>query len=368
MLGWALFGLSRSADQLLVKPSYRSLVSYLIRRGPDAYTSPFSHFRQQSTWDIQLHTAYLLGMNWEYAARWHGLKQKEEGVKAIEKAIKTGAMENTIGSVGELETQRIQLEQQTAVGKKALDTFKVHPQYESVQQDANRLTGEIHGLANLNVADRRRLARYEEAIKEEKPPAEDALERLYEESGLVFPNAVKRTLEESRVFHHEIISNRREFLEVEVKRIQQIIDEREVQIKDRTEQRADVMQVLQTHGALQEMTKLQERHVALMGSLDRVIARLSEMKNLKTTKRDIKAKKTELVQTAKMDHEQRRDTWSVAVRLFNEHSQALYKSSGRLVIDIGDTGYKYQVDIERSGSEGIDKSVLQQREWRFRMN
>lgn len=358
LLGWALFGLPHSADQLPYKPSYRSLVSYLVRRGPDAYTSPFRHFRQQKTWDIQLHTAYLLGMNWEYSARWQGLKDQEEGVKAIEKAIKTGAMEGAIGTVGEMETQRIQLEQQTATAKQALDTFKVHPQYESVQHDADRLTKEIHDLANRNISDRRRLARYEESIKEEKPPAAMSLERIYEESGLVFPAAVMRTLNEARTFHHEIVSNRRNFLTAEIKRIQQAIDEHETQIRELTEQRAVVMQVLQTHGALQEMTKLQEQNVALHGSLDRVQSRLREMKNLKTTKRDVKAAKAELVQMTEQDHEQRRDVWSAAVRLFNEHSQALYKSPGKLIIDVGDTGYKYKVDIERSGSEGIEKMMI----------
>lgn len=358
LLGWALFDLPGSTDQLPYRPSYRSLVSYLVRRGPDAYTNPFRHFRQQKTWDIQLHTAYLLGMNWEYAARWQGLKDQEEGVKAIEKAIKTGAMEGAIGTVGELETQRIQLEQKTAAAKQALNTFKVHPQYESLQQDADRLTKEIHSLVNLNVVDRRRLARYEESIKEEKPPAPMSLERLYEESGLVFPDAVKRTLDESRTFHHKIVSNRRDFLEVEIKHIQKTIAEREAQIRELTGQRAEVMQVLQTHGALQEMTKHQEHYMALQGTLDRVEARLREMKNLKTTKRDVKTAKTELVQTAEQDHEQRRSVWSTAVRLFNEHSQALYKSPGKLVIDVGDTGYKYQVDIARSGSEGIEKMKI----------
>lgn len=358
MLGWALFGLPRSTDSLPYKPSFRSLVSYFVRRGPDAYTSPFRHFRQQKTWDIQLHTGYLLGMNWEYAARWQGLKDQEEGVKAIEKAIKTGAMEGAIGTVGELETQRIQLEQQIANAKEALETFKVHPQYESLQQDADRLTRKIHDFVNGNVNDRRKLARYHDSIKDEKPPAALSLERLYEESGLVFPEAVQRTLDEARAFHSQIVVNRRDFLEAEIKRLQRYVEDRESQIKDLVDQRAVVMQVLQTHGALQEMTRLQELHLTLQGTLDRIIARLKEMKNLKTTKRDVKVSKAELVKTAEQDHEQRRDCWSAAVRLFNEHSQALYKSAGKLIIDVGDTGYKYKVDIARSGSEGIEKMKI----------
>lgn len=358
LLGLTLFGLPRSTDQLPYRPSYRSLISYFIRRGPNAYTSPFGHFRQQKTWDIQLHIAYLLGLNWEYAARWQALKDKEEGVKAFEKAVKTGAMEGAIGTVGELETQRIQLEQQCAATAQALDTFKVHPQYESMQEDANRLTKEIHDLVNQNVTDQRRLSRYEESIRQESPPVETSLERLYEESGLVFPDAVKRTLDEARAFHREIVTNRSEFLETEIKRIRLAISEREEKIKELTENRADVLKILQAHGALQEMTKLQEDHVVLRGSLDRVQARLREMKNLKTTKREVKTQKAELVVTAEQDHEQRRDIWSTAVRLFNENSQALYKTPGKLIIDVGDAGYKYQVDIERSGSEGIEKMKI----------
>ena len=299
--------------------------------------------------------AYLLGMNWEYAGRWQRLKDQEDGIKAIQKAIKTGAMEGAIGSIGELETQYIQLEQQVITARRALYTFKVHPQYESLQQDADRLTSEVHDLANRNVAYRRRLTRYQESIKEEKPPRATSLEQLYEESGLVFPDAVKRSLDQARTFHNEIVSNRREFLEAEVRHLQQVINKRDSKIKVLTERRAEVLQVLQTHGALQEMTQLQQKFVELQGSLERAQVRLREMKKLKTTKRDVKATKEELVRIAEQDHEERRDFWSAAVRLFNEHSQVLYKSPGKLVIDVDDTGYRYQVDIERSGSEGIEK-------------
>jgi uncharacterized protein YydD (DUF2326 family) len=255
LLGLVLFGLPRSTDQLPYKPSYRSLVSYFIRRGPNAYTSPFSHFRQQKTWDIQLHIAYLLGLNWEYAARWQSLKDKEDGVKAFEQAIRTGAMEGAVGTVGELETQRIQLEQQCAATAQALDSFKVHPQYQSIQENANRLTKDTHDLVNQNVTDRWRLSRYEESIKQESPPVVTSLERLYEESGLVFPDAVKRTLDEARAFHRAIVTNRRDFLEAEIKRIRLAISEREVQIKELTESRADVLKILQTHGALMKATE-----------------------------------------------------------------------------------------------------------------
>ena len=355
LLGWAIFQLPQSIGQCKYKPTYRSLMSYIVRRGPDAYNDPFRHFRQQKTWDIQMNTAYLLGLNWEYADKWQKLKDTQDGIKAIEQAIKTGVMEGMLGSVGELEAKRIQLEQVAKKSESSLNTFKVHPQYENIQNEADSITAELHELTNLNITDRRRLARYKEAVSDENPPEPLVLEKLYEESGLVFPDAVRKTLSEAQKFHESIVVNRREFLEIEIERLERTIQTREEKINELTVSRSSSLEILKTHGALQEITKLQERNVEVKGQLDKVQTRIKEIKDLNGRKREVKIAKADLAKVAEQDYEQRRETWSEAVRLFNDHTQALYESPGRLVIDIDDTGYKYQVEIERSGSEGIGK-------------
>jgi len=355
LLGWALFGVPRTSDALKYKPSYRSLISYFIRRGVDAYVEPFRHARQQQPWDVQLHTGYLLGLNWESASRWQELKDQEKGIKAIGEAIKTGAMEGAWGTVGELEAERVQLESQVNIEADALKDFKVHPQYEAVQEEADRTTAEIHRLSNENVSDRRRLARYKESVAAEKPPSDAAIDKLYEEVGVVFPDSVSRTLQEAKTFHAKIVENRRAFLETEIKRIERRIVGRNDEIRELTDSRASSLEVLNTHGALQEMTKLQERYVETRGKLDRVRARISEIKDVTARKRDIKVYKAELAKVAEQDHEQRRDVWTVPVRLFSENSQALYKTPGHLAIDITESGFKYDVEINRSGSEGVGK-------------
>ena len=171
----------------------------------------------------------------------------------------------------------------------------------------------------------------------------------------MFPDSVRRTLAEAREFHHQIVVNRKAFLETEIRRLERQIHERDEHIKQLTEVRAASLAILSTHGALQEMTKLQERYVEARGRLDRVQARISEVKDLTSRKRDIKVAKAKLTGVAEQDHEQRRDVWTAAVRLFNDNSQALYKTPGRLVIDIAEAGYKYDVEIEKSSSEGISK-------------
>ena len=349
LLGWALFGVSRTNDALKYKPTYRSLISYFIRRGTVAYSDPFSLVKNQKSWIPQLNVGYLLGLNWENASKLQALRDQESAVKAIDKAMKTGAMEEAWGTVGELEAERVQLESQVNVEADALKDFKVYPQYESVQDEADRTTAEIHSLTNENVSDRRRLRRYKESVAAEKPPSDAAIDKLYEEAGVVFPDSVSRTLEEAKMFHSKIVENRRVFLETEITRLERRIAERDDKIKKLTESRANSLQILNTHGALQEMTKLQERHVETHGKLDRVQTRISELKDLTARKRDIKINKAELTKVAEQDHEQRRDVWTIPVHLFSENSQVLYRTPGHLAIDITESGFKYDVEINRSG-------------------
>ena len=235
LLGWALFDIPNLDESHKYKPSFRSLISYFIRSDVESYNDPFKHISHQQPWNMQLHVGFLLGLNWENASKWQVLKDRENGIKALKAAIKTGAIEGILGSIGDLETQLIQIENQTNASERALQTFKIHSQYESVQRDADRLTKSIHDLVNRNVVENRRLARYEESVKDEAPPSDTSLEELYEESGLVFRDTVKQTLEKARNFHHKIISNRRNFLEREIESIRETI--KEAQLADQESNR-----------------------------------------------------------------------------------------------------------------------------------
>lgn len=357
LLGWAIFGL-HSSYATRRKPSFRSLISYFIRRGTAAYIDPFSHTRHQPTWDRQLHIALLLGMNWENASKWQELKDQEKGIKAINDAIKSGAMEGARGSVGELEAECVQLESQLKRESNALEGFKVHPQYETIQNEADRITETIHNLTNENIVDQRRLSQYKESVEAETPPSNTAIDNIYEESGVIFPDLVRRTLTEAKEFHSKIIENRRAFLETEIRRIERKIRLQNEEIRRLTDERADLLRILETHGALQELAKLQERIIEIRSNLEQKLTWLEEIKDRTSLKRNINIAKAELTKIAEQDHQERRDIWSVPLRLFNDNSQALYEAPGRLVIDIDDTGFKYDVEIDKSGSEGIEKMKI----------
>lgn len=358
VLAWALFGLPPSSDGQKYWPSARSLLSYFVRSGPAAYNSPFKHFENQKVWDVQVHNSFLLGLDWDKARAWQQLKDQRNALDALDKAIKTGAIDGELTSLGELEAERIALELQLARGAEALNSFQVLPQYREIETEANRLTAEIHSLVNANVVDKRRVDRYLSISDEEASHDVGKLEALYGEAGVVLPTAVSRTLEEAQAFNAAIVRNRRDFVAKELETLEKAVERRDTKIAELTNTRANYLSTLAGHGALEEFVRLQELHANTRHKLDTLTARINQVRQMTSRTDQIKVETVELKRAAETDYEERRELWSKALALFSDFSKHLYKMPGRLVIDIDDTGYRFNIEIDGDQSEGISKMKI----------
>ena len=358
LLGDRLFGLGSNDDVPKYGPTYRSLVSYFLRRGGAAYLESFGYYPQQQSWNKQVCVAYLLGLNWKNASQWQVLRDKEKAVKTLQKAADAAEELDRGATVGAMEATLVLLENRLESESKALDNFRVHPQYAAIQQEADRLTSELHETTNKNVLDRRMVRRYREAVEEEEEPPRVPVARLYEEVGVVFSDAVQRTLAETKQFRAQIIENRRQFLATEIERIERRIADRDRRIRRLTEERASHLEILKTHGAMQEMTRLQERVVQTREKLERVAASIRQRRELESKKDEVRVQRGDLAQVARRDHQERRAVWSRAIRLFSDNSEALYEVPGELIIDVDNRGFSYDVEINKSGSDGVDKMKI----------
>lgn len=352
LLGNLFFGLPTEAEAKY-QPTFRSLVSYFVRRHKDAFSTPFEHHRKQVEWDKQVNNAFLLGLAWEDATELQLLKDRKKGLENLKKAAKTGVVKGFVGSLGDLEARRVRLNAKAEQEAANLASFKVHPQYEQIRLDANQLTEEIHTAANKNSTDQRNLTLYEKSLAEEQAPVPNAIEKLYADAGVVLPGVALRRIEEVQAFHHNIIENRRGFLAEEVSRLKRDIISREQIIKAKAEQRAEVMQVLQTHGALEEFNLIQKRHLDVISELNSITSTIDNLKSCETGLSQLKIDQEVLQQKARRDYEERHLIWEKAIALFNGYSERLYSVPGRLVIDVGPAGFKFDVEIERSSSTGI---------------
>lgn len=346
VLGVALFG--TSSDPQKYQPTFRSLFPYFLRIGQKAYIDPFNFFPGRKRWQTEVAVTYLLDLNWEHATRWEEYRVQEERLKGYAKYLK-----DEEATLGKLETDLINLRSQLRQDRTALDSFRVLPQYEQIEQEADALTSEIQTRLNHNITLKRRETQYRKAIEAENPPAENILEELYHEVGVVFPEGMKRTLDEAREFHRKIISNRRAFLETELQNIRQKIQANEKDVEAFTLQRAELLKILSEHGALTEWTSLNDRYVKAKTEAERLSIEIQEIKSNKSKIKDIKIARTELSKLAEQDKDNRLEIWSEAVQKFNQLSQSLYNQSGTLILDIDEIGYKFDVKIGRGASDGV---------------
>ncbi len=354
LLGLLLIDIPVDGFDCKYAPTYRSLISYCIRRGKDAYSSPFEHFRKQQEWDKQVNNAFLLDLAWKDASDWQGLKDKKAILQGLNKAIESDLMAEVMqGSLGELEASQIRLEREVKEQSEALKSFAVLPQYHEMEEKANRLSREISRAANTIVTDRQLLESYEASLAETQEPNVDEVVAVYEEAGVFFPDKIRKRLEEVIAFHHQLIDNRRRFLASEIERLRQSIEKADALQRDLIGQRASLLTTLKSHGALEEYTQLQEMHSARVAQLKAVQARIENLRRLEEGKGNVRIEKELLKRRTRNDLDDRKPQREKAISLFNANSEALYESPANLVIDVGPSGFRFDVEILRSASGGV---------------
>ena len=358
ILGNLFFGLSAQDAGLSHGPTFRSLFSYFARRGRDGFISPFSHHLRQQEWDGQVNNAFLLGLAWEQASQFQALKDQERTLSALRRAGRQGLLQGMVGTPGNLEAERARLESRYRRQAEQLGSFRVHPRYAEIEQEANELTATIQELTNANLMDGALLGLYRDSLDDEQGPGAEEVLEVYRAVGIAMPSLVSRRLSEVQDFHRQLIANRRAYIQAEIQRIEDNRALREVHIENASERRAQLLQVLQTHGALEEYTKLQELHLGVMAELNDVRSRLDNLRRFDQGKSEARVKREILLQTARREFEERRPARETAIHLFNSNSEALYSAPGNLVVDVVNTGFNFDVEIMRSGSQGIENMKI----------
>ncbi len=358
ILGQLLFGLKEPEPTSKYNPTFRSLFSYLVRRGRDSFASPFTHYRAQKEWDKQVNNAYLLGLAWGHAGQLQELKDKEKLLNDLKQAAQQGLLEGMVGTIGNLEAERARLDSEIQRRSERLLRFRVHPEFQEIEQEANELTATIQQLSNANLVDGRLAKLYRDSLEVDQEPDMAEVLQVYEELGITMPDLVRRRIDEVEEFHRQILANRKAYLDSEIQRIEFDRSQRQLQIRAAIDRRAKLLAVLQSHGALHEYTQLQELHLESVSRRNDISIRINNLRRFEEGKSQLRVERELLLQAARIDFEERRDSRERAINSFNSNSEKLYSAPGNLVIDVADTGFKFDVEIMRSGSQGINNMKI----------
>lgn len=354
LLGEKMFGLHSLPENEGRAPTFRLLFPYSVRRqGSGAFTAPEKHAVMQQAGDYQVALLYLLGLDWQIASEWQKVRDREKTLRELKRAAGTGAFGSIIGKASDLRTQVTVAEARLKEMQARLSDFRVLPQYAELESEADQLTSQINDLSNANVIDAATIRDLETAMRSEAPPPIDELESIYAEAGVSLPGLAIKRYDEVRTFHESVIRNRRDYLAGELDAAKQRVVAREQEKQRFDERRAKVMNILKSHGALDQFSKLQAETARKEAEVESLRQRFDAAEQLEGTKNELDIERNRLTLRLRRDFAEQKASLSEAILAFEETSKRLYESAGSMTVDETSNGPQFQFPMQGSRSKGI---------------
>jgi uncharacterized protein YydD (DUF2326 family) len=354
LLGEKMFGLPSESAADGRAPTCRSLLAYFARRqSSNAFTTPEKHATMQQAGDYQIALLFLLGLDWKIASDWQKVRDREKTLAELKNAAGAGAFGNIIGKASDLRTQVTVGEAALREMQTHLADFKVLPEYAQMEAEADDLTRRINGLANGNVIDIAAIRDLEQAMASEAPPSLGELERVYAEAGIILPKLAVKRYDEVRSFHESVVRNRRDYLAEELQATKLRVEVRGQEKQALVTRRAKIMDVLKTHGALEQFSKLQSAAARKDAEVEVLRQRFAAAEQLEGTKNELEIERNRLTLRLRRDFAEQKERLSEAILAFEETSKRLYESAGSMTVEETANGPLFKFPMQGSRSKGI---------------
>ena len=354
LLGEKMFGLHALPEGNGRAPTFRSLFAYFVRRQlSGAFTTPEKQATMQQAGDYQVALLFLLGLDWKIASDWQKVRDREKTLAELKKAAGAGAFGSIIGKASDLRTQVTVAEAALKEMQAHLADFRVLPEYAQMEAEADALTRRINELSNGNVIDIAAIRDLELAMSSEAPPPLDELERIYAEAGVILPGLAVKRYDEVRSFHESVVRNRRDYLAEELEAAKLRVEQREQEKQGLVSRRAEIMNVLKTHGALEQFSKLQAAAARKEAEVENLRQRFAAAEQLEGTKNELEIERNRLTLRLRRDFAEQKERLSEAILAFEETSKRLYESAGSMTVEETSNGPVFQFPMQGSRSKGI---------------
>lgn len=351
-LGKEMFGLDNLPDRA---PSFRSLFTYFARRqNSGAFSTPEKQATMQQTGDYQMALMYLLGLDWLIAADWQQIRDREKTLAELRKAAGTGAFGSIIGKAADLRTQLVLAEGRLKTLQGDLASFKVLEKYRELEEEASQLTRDLNALTNQNTLDLATISDIQSALAAEVPPALSDLEQVYRNAGVELPQGlIKQRYDDVRAFHESVVRNRQSYLQSELTAAQTRTAARERDKAHCDNRRAEIMNILQSHGALEQFQHLQAESSKQAALVESLRQRFEAAETLEGTKTELDIERNQLMLRLRRDFSEQSSRLVDAISAFEETSSQLYESAGRMLIEETQNGPQLKFPMQGSRSKGI---------------
>jgi uncharacterized protein YydD (DUF2326 family) len=339
-------------------PTFRSLFSYFARRVPGGFTEPHLHFVGAKPAAYQVGVSYLLGLDWSIPQEWQVVRDKEEEIRKLRSAVGEGDLAELVGKKAELRAQLASAGSAASKMRERLESFQVLPDFRELEREAAQLAQTISNLADENTIDQALLEQMDFALREEKEPSLGDLEQIYAEAGVVLQAGSLRRFEDVRRFHESVLANRRQYLNGERTAAESRIATREREKARADGRRREILQVLRSHGALDQFLKLQKEYSRVAADLEMLRKRFAAAEMIEEGLTKLRLRRQELFLRLQQDYAEQKEDLNRAILFFEDVSARLYETPSKFTPTETNNGPQFKITFQAERSPGISNMQI----------
>ncbi len=341
--------------------TWTTLFSRYARRYRSCYSTFDSFVPKESDYSKVLNNCYLLGMETDLIISKKELRDKQSAASATEKAIKKDPLfrQYYLGK-HDAELDVADLEYRIKELEKEISAFKVSNNYHELEKEADDKSYQKKALENKRILVSSYIKNIEEAFRETAEVKEEKLLRVYKAAGVEIPSMVKKDIEDVLKFHNNLIISRNIRLRKELNKQRAELKSIDDEILNLGQRMDELLNYLNSHGALEEYVVLTKQLSSLQSELNRIQEYQKILKTYRDTELDIKA--TLIFEDKETDkYLVQESQWLSDLReKYGYYAKKFYpKKRSGLVIrnNSGENMLRYTLDarIEDDSSDGVNE-------------
>lgn len=353
LLGWALFDLPPSVQEQIDHPVPKGLLSCFIRLGQNAYRNIDFHRTNKTDGKEAVNLAYLLRLDWEFIGRIKLLNEQLKKRRVAMEMAEEDAFVVPTGSIDAIKVEQNNVQAEIAELERALKSYDFSAQYTRLQEELNRLTQETLSLSNSIAANKRKVAIFQKAVREERDTSPDVIAKLYREVRLAFPNQLLQTLQDVQTFHTQIVQNRKQFLDAEIAKIKAEIETLTRTRDEKSKAKGQLATQFAAQNFFEELKNQQDKLYDLKlqaSKIDNILEYLQKLEQKIADDEKAIAKEKNAVRE---DFEQRKTVLEPLLKDFAFFTNVLYGTPGKLEVFPDNDEYSFVAGMKRGGSDGV---------------
>lgn len=238
---------------------YRSLISFFLKiqkHKKEQFSDPIKFINELTMEELNVYHLFLLDIDNSDAFKILQYRIDQKRLKPSIKEIKRFVEEKyEIKDIKESQNKINKLKIEIKKLKEAVEKFKLGEQYENAEEEANKLTGNIKNFLFQNHIDKQKINNYKESYSLPERFSVNRITKIYEELNKDFSQKVNSTLKEALEFRKNLSKSRKEFISLEISKLEKIILEREEKIKGFEDLRAKLFYFLSAKEAITDLTE-----------------------------------------------------------------------------------------------------------------